>query len=225
MCGRYTLTYRDLGQVAELIGALIAPAAAELHHPRYNIAPTDRCVVAMPGEAQPVLAPGVFGVHLSGRLVINARAETAAKRFAAAYARGRCVVPADGFYEWTGEGGQRRPIWFHAPDSSPLLMAGLLFEARAEDPVALPSFTVLTAAARGPVAEIHDRMPLLLTPEAARRWLAERPVTTGGAPVPLPAEAVPLVGTAVSSRVNAVAHDDPACLLPPEPERGQLSLF
>src|SRR5580704_15798031 len=175
MCGRYTLTYRDLGQVAELIGALVAPAAAELHRPRYNIAPTDRCVVAMPGEAQPVLAPGVFGVHLSGKLVLNVRAETAAKRFAAAYARGRCVVPADGFYEWTGEGRHRRPIWFHAPEGSPLLMAGLLFEARDGDPVALPSFTVLTAAARPPVAEIHDRMPVLLTPSAARRWLAERP--------------------------------------------------
>jgi putative SOS response-associated peptidase YedK len=218
MCGRYTLTYRDLGQVAELIGALVAPAAAELHRPRYNIAPTDRCVVAMPGEAQPVLAPGVFGVHLSGKLVLNARAETAAKRFTAAYARGRCVVPADGFYEWTGEGRHRRPIWFHSPDGSPLLMAGLLFEARDGDPVALPSFTVLTAAARPPVAGIHDRMPLLLTPPAARRWLAERPEA-------LPAEAVPLASTPVSSRVNAVAHDDPACLLPPEPEKGQLRLF
>jgi putative SOS response-associated peptidase YedK len=218
MCGRYTLTYRDLGQVAELIGALVVPAAAELHHPRYNIAPTDRCVVAMPGEARPVLAPGVFGVHLSGRLVINVRAETAARRFASAYARGRCVVPADGFYEWTGTGGHRRPTWFHAQDGSPLLMAGLLFEAQADDPVSLPSFTVLTAAARPPVAEIHDRMPLLLTPETARRWLAERPPA-------LPADAVPLVGTAVSSRVNAVANDDPGCLAPPEPEKGQLSLF
>ena len=58
MCGRYTLTYRDLGQVAELIGALVTPAAAELHHPRYNIAPTNRCVVAMPGSVlTQVLAP------------------------------------------------------------------------------------------------------------------------------------------------------------------------
>jgi putative SOS response-associated peptidase YedK len=165
-----------------------------------------------------VLAPGVFGVHLSGRLVINARAETAAKRFAASYARGRCVVPADGFYEWTGEGRHRRPLWFHAPDRSPLLMAGLLFEAREGDPVALPSFTVLTAAARPPVAEIHDRMPLLLTPSAARRWLAERPEA-------MPEGGVALVSTAVSSRVNAVVNDDPACLSPPEPEKGQLRLF
>jgi putative SOS response-associated peptidase YedK len=218
MCGRYTLTYHDLGQVAELIGALVAPAAAELHHPRYNIAPTDRCIVAMPGEAQPVLAAGVFGVHLSGRFVINVRAETAQKRFAASYARGRCVVPADGFYEWTGTGNKRRPIWFHAPDGSPLLMAGLLFEARTEDPAPLPSFTVLTAAARAPVAEIHDRMPLLLTPETARLWLAEHPAA-------MPAEVVPIVATRVSSHANAVAHDDPGCLLPPEPEKGQLSLF
>ncbi len=61
-------------------------------------------------------------------------------------------------------------------------------------------------------------MPLLLTPETARRWLAERPEA-------LPADAVPLVGTAVSDRVNAVAHDDPACLAPPGPKKGQLALF
>jgi putative SOS response-associated peptidase YedK len=218
MCGRYTLTYRDLGQVAELIGAMIAPAVAELHHPRYNIAPTSPCVVAMPGEGRPVLAPARWGVHLSGKLIINARSETAAKRFSAAYARGRCVVPADGFYEWTGTGGHRRPIWFHAADASPLLMGGLLFEPPGDGPPGPPVFAVLTAAARPPVAEIHERMPLLLTPESARRWLAERPAA-------MPSDSVALVGTPVSDRVNAVAHDDPDCLAPPGPKRGQLSLF
>ncbi len=112
MCGRYTLTYRDLGQVADLIGALVAPARGRAlptslqhraHEPRRR---RDAGRGAARARAR------CLGVHLSGRLVINARAETAAKRFAAAYARGRCVVPADGFYEWTGEGGQRRPIWF-----------------------------------------------------------------------------------------------------------------
>jgi putative SOS response-associated peptidase YedK len=221
MCGRYTLTYRDLGQVAELIGALVAPAAAELQRPRYNIAPTQPCIVAMPGELRPVLAPARWGVRLSGKLLVNARSETAAKRFPAAWARGRCVVPADGFYEWTGAGGargDRRPIWFHAADAGPLLMAGLLFEPPGDGPAEPPVFTVLTTAARPPVAEIHERMPLLFTPEVARRWLAERPAM-------LPADAVALVGTAVSDRVNSVANDDAACLAAPGPEKGQLALF
>jgi putative SOS response-associated peptidase YedK len=219
MCARYTLTYRDLGQVAGLLGAFVGPAAAALHHPRYNIAPTNAAVVAVPGEGQPLLSPGIFGVHLSGRLVLNVRAETAAKRFAAAYARARCVVPADGFYEWTGEAGHRRPIWFHAPDGAPLLMAGLLFAPHTpSEEAAPPAFAVMTTAARPPIAGIHDRMPLLLAPETARRWLAEPPDT-------MPEDAVPLVGAAVSERVNSVANDDPSCLLPPEAKRGQLSLF
>jgi putative SOS response-associated peptidase YedK len=218
MCGRYTLTYGDLGAVVAELDALLDPAAAELYRPRYNVAPTQATIIARPGPSRPALVPAVWGVHRDGRLVINARSESAAARFAAAYARGRCVVPADGFYEWTGERSQRRPLWFHAPSGAPLLMAGL-FE---EIPGAPPAFVVLTTAARPPVDAIHDRMPVLLSPEGARRWILGRP------PRALVPDDVPLAALLVSARANAVAHDDPACLAPPSPDAeagAQLGLF
>jgi putative SOS response-associated peptidase YedK len=128
------------------------------------------------------------------------------------------VVPADGFYEWTGEPKDRRPIWFHAADGAPLLMAGLFDEGPG---LASGAFAVLTTAARPPVAAIHERMPVLLSREGARRWL----LGAGPPPRVLLPDEVPLSSRPVSPRVNATTHDDPACL---EPDRGlgvQLGLF
>ena len=218
MCGRYTLTYQDLGEVVEQLGAVLDPAAAELHHPRYNVAPTNAAIIACPRGDRPALIPGTWGLRLGGRLIINLRAETGPARLAAAWARGRCVVPADGFYEWTGARNERRPVRFHAPDGRPLLMAGL-FEEQAVAGEAPPLFAVLTTAARPPVAAIHDRMPLLLSPASAREWLARPPRA-------LWPDDVALVGTDASSRVNAVGNDDPGCLeAGPTERRGQLPLF
>jgi putative SOS response-associated peptidase YedK len=211
MCGRYTLTYGDLGAVADLLGALLDPAAIALHHPRFNVAPTNACVIAVPGEAQPALVPAVWGLKLAGRFVINLRSETSAGRVRAL--RARAVVPADGFYEWRGEKAHRQPVWFHDPAGQPLFMAGVLHEDAGGGP---PAFAVLTAAARAPVAALHDRMPVLFSAASARLFL-----TTPGE---LSGDAVALVATEVSPRVNAVAHDDPACLEPP-PRAGQLRLF
>jgi putative SOS response-associated peptidase YedK len=215
MCGRYTLTYQDLGEVVAELGAILDPAAAALHHPRFNIAPTNAAIIACPRGDAPVIVPGTWGLRLGGRLVINVRGETAPARMAAAWARGRCVVPADGFYEWTGAKGERRPLRFHAPDGRPLLMAGL-FEAQEGAP---PAFAVLTTAARAPVAAVHDRMPLLLSPASARAWLS-------GPPRALRPDEVALSSTEASPRVNAVANDDPGLLeATPVEKRGQLPLF
>jgi putative SOS response-associated peptidase YedK len=129
-------------------------------------------------------------------------------------------VPADGFFEWTGAKNDRRPIWFHDPEGAPLFMAGI-----ADRPAnAPPTFAVLTAPARPPIAAVHDRMPLLLSPETARRFLR------GEAGRVVAAEDVSLAALAVSTRCNTVANDDPACIEPPsEAEalaRGtQLGLF
>jgi putative SOS response-associated peptidase YedK len=220
MCGRYTLTYADLGAVVAELDALLDPAAAELYRPRFNIAPTQATIVARPRGDRPALVPALWGFHRDGRLVINARAETASSRFAAAFRRGRCVVPADGFYEWTGAERDRRPVWFHAPSGAPLLMAGLVEDGPADQ--ASPAFLVLTTASRPPVASVHDRMPVLLSPEGARRWILDAP------PRAVVPDDVALVSQLVSPRVNAVAHDDPACLAPPPPDGGpgeQLGLF
>src|SRR5271165_6419217 len=101
MCGRYTLSYSDLDEVAAELDAILDPSAIELHRPRFNVAPTDAIVVATPGDAgRPVLAPAIWGLHRDKRLVINVRSEAA--RFSPAQQRVPCIVPADGFYEWTG---------------------------------------------------------------------------------------------------------------------------
>lgn len=214
MCGRYTLTYADLGRVAELLGAILDESAAEIHRPRYNVAPATTCVIARPRGSAPALVPAVWGLRLGGRFVINLRSETAELRMRDAYEHGRAVVPADGFYEWHGERTDRRPVWFHAPDGAPLLMAALLVE----EPQGPPAFAVLTAPSRPPVLAIHDRMPVLFTPEGARAWLDRAPHAVRPAPVPL-------VAVDVSSRVNAAAHDDPACIAPASEPPRQLDLF
>jgi putative SOS response-associated peptidase YedK len=216
MCGRYTLTYADLGAVAELLGALVDESAVQLYRPRFNIAPTNAAIIACPGGGQPILVPALWGLRHGGRLVINARAESAAARFGGSWEHARCVVPADGFFEWRGEAHAREPIWFHGEGGAPLLMAAI-YE---EQPSAPPVFAILTGPARAPVNAVHDRMPVLLTADSARRWLARAPA---GA---IRGDDVPLVAKPVSPRVNSVANDDPGCLDPPgPPESRQLSLF
>jgi len=215
MCGRYTLTRPDLGSVVDLLSADVDPSAAEIHHPRYNIAPSQPCVVAsagranadpagdpsgpsgITGEGRPVLSAAVWGLRLSGRFVVNLRAEASAR-----YRMRRCVVPADGFYEWTGPAGDRRPTWFHAPSGELLLMAGLLDDRAG----ARPSFAILTTPSRGPVHAIHDRMPVFMGADRARRWLAGE-----GRAEPDPVE---LIATEASPRVNSAANDDASLLAP-----------
>ena len=216
MCGRYSLSYADLGAVVAALDAMIDPAAAELYRPRYNVAPSNAVVIARPRDDHAVLVPAVWGLRREARFIVNVRSESAASRLQGAHPAGRCVVPADGFYEWMGEAKERRPIWFHAEDGAPLLMAGLLDEGD------VPSFAVLTAPARPPVKDIHDRMPVLLSREGARRWLL------GDAPRAIRSDEVAIVGRPVSPRVNATANDDPACLEPPgagDTGKKQLSLF
>jgi len=228
MCGRYTLTSTDLAAVAAELDAVLDDAAARLHRPRFNVAPTNAAVIARPGTDRPLLIPAAWGLRRDQRLIINVRSENAAARFPAAYQHGRCVVPADGFYEWTGERSDRRPIWFHPEGGSQTLWMAGLFEERAArspaeggaEPEALPVFAVLTTAARPPVAAIHDRMPVLLSREGARRWLLGKP------PRVLVPDEIPLAARAVSPRVNATVHDDPACLEPATETGGkQLGLF
>jgi putative SOS response-associated peptidase YedK len=221
VCGRYTLSYSDLGDVAAELDAILDPAAAELYRPRYNVAPTDAMVIATHGEGdRPALVPAVWGLHRDKRLVINVRSEAARTRSATSERHAFCVVPADGFYEWMGEKGDRRPLWFHAPDHAPLWMAGVADQTPGEP----RTFAVLTGPARPPVASVHSRMPILLTRDHARRILLGEP------PRVLVGDEVPLEALAVSPRCNAVANDDPACLDPAtaddaKPARKQLGLF
>jgi putative SOS response-associated peptidase YedK len=196
MCGRYTLTCSDPDALARALPFdELSETRIELR-PRYNIAPGQRNPVVYLSEQGPVLGEAEWGFERpAGGITINARSETAKRTamFREAFRDGRCLVPADGFFEWRREGGVNQPYLFRRAEGGLFVMAGLRRRDR---------YVVLTRDAEGSVAEIHDRMPVLLEAEDARRWLDEGSI---GKP---PA----LVRTAVSPRVNRIEHDDPACL-------------
>ena len=156
-----------------------------------------------------------------GARQINARAESIEERpaYRDAFRSTRCLVPADGFYEWTGEREQRRPFWFHRPDGGVLLFAGLYAEAQLPGEVRpTTTFTIVTTDSSGAVGRIHDRMPVILGDDgAADEWLGRgTPDRLRALLRPAPADA--LVARAVSRRVNSVRVDDPACLAEAEAE-------
>ena len=227
MCGRMTLTRGDLDEVADEIEAVYRPEMAASYRPRWNVAPTDwHPIVVQDLSATRALRlfPAFWGMSRAGSsaAVINARAETAAQKptFRDAFAKRRCLIPTDGFIEWGGQGQARRPFWLHAPAGKLLLFAGLYSDGPDGD----PRFVVLTTAASGPVAALHDRMPVILSAEEIPLWLGEGLISVPGAP----AGGV-LLATPVSRRVNSVRNDDPQCLLPESemdpPVARQLGLF
>jgi putative SOS response-associated peptidase YedK len=218
-----TLTRAEIGDVAaELEAELGTPLAVPRHsqyRPRYNLAPTDEHFIVLPGQ----LASAHWGFRTRSHPLINARMETldkrglfqAALRSATPETRGRCLVPADGFFEWVGAKGDRHPIWYHRQDGKLLLFAGL-YSVHRDGGL---EFTVITTPANRLIAPVHDRMPALLTPDGATRWLSA-PDLELLAPAPENA----LISTFVSDRVSSVANDDPDCLTPSKP-RGQMKLF
>jgi putative SOS response-associated peptidase YedK len=230
-------------ELATSLDAQARPEDVPLYRPRYNIAPTDQHWILRQKYEQRQLLPAKWGLvnswatdAKSAFKQINARAETAPVRpaFRDAYEQRRCVVPADGFFEWTGTKEVRQPIWFHAPHDDLLQFAGL-YEYWHDPKTAAwqRTFTILTTAANEVVAPVHDRMPVILPPEHADEWLfvppdehARRAYASELRSLLRPADAGVLVATEVSRRVNSVANDDPACLIPegrePAPETPRL---
>lgn len=207
MCGRFTLTLPDFEELARLLGVEPDAQLAARYRPRYNVAPSDaHWILAEP--AGKALLPARWG-HGAKKLPLL-RSEGAAKR--KAFADRRCVVPTDGFFEWTGEKGARKPHWFHPTPQARakgglLLLAGLY----GEGPEGF-DFAILTTGANDTVRPIHDRMPVVIAAGDVDRWLHGS--TDDAASLLAPAPADLLVDTAVGTRVNSARNDDPSCLLP-----------
>jgi putative SOS response-associated peptidase YedK len=229
MCGRFTLTYKEKQRLAEELGVNVEEINDADYRPRYNIAPTDpHWIVRMRYEEREIL-PAKWGLVNSwakdakrAAKQINARAETIASNaaFREAFTKRRCVVPADGFYEWIGAGSARQPIWFHRPDGKLILFAGLYESWPVTPDNWQRTFTIITTTPNDLVAPIHDRMPVVLTGEAVDYWLDPREEDTESLRkllAPAPDDA--LVKLSVSQRVNSVKNDDPACLEPAEATR------
>jgi len=152
-----------------------------------------------------------------GARMINARAETVAEKpaFRAAFRRRRCLIPADGFYEWRREGPRKQPYHFRLPDGGPFAMAGLWERWSPEGADPIETCTILTTDANDVVRPVHHRMPVILLPEAYETWL-DPDVDDRGALAPLlvPLAGDAIVGHAVSTHVNAPVNDDPTCVDP-----------
>ena len=221
MCGRFTLTREDARQLALELG--VDSESLSDYKPRYNIAPTDpHWIVRMKYEERELL-PARWGLVNSwakdakrAAKQINAKAETLTERavFREAFAQRRCVVPADGFFEWTGPKTARQPVWFHREDGGLILFAGL-YEYWRKEGEWERTFTSVTTEPNELLAQVHDRMPVILPEAVVDGWLdpqEEDAEKLRGLLVPA-ADGV-LIATRVSSRANSVKNDDPGVLEP-----------
>jgi len=219
MRGRFTLSRRDREQLAYELG--IPVAELEGYRPRYNIAPTDPHWIMRVKYEDRELLPAHWGLVNSwakdnkrAAQQINARAETLESRsaFKEALQKRRCVVPADGFFEWTGAKTARQPLWFHRPDAGLLLFAGLYEYWQPKPERWERTFTIVTTDANELLRPVHDRMPVILTDDAVDAWLfAEKNPALLGALL-APAREDLLIATHVPPRANSVKNDDPGVL-------------
>lgn len=178
MCGRYASSRPadDLSAYFEVDGP-----AEEVLPASYNVAPTDPVYVVLQRDQVRQLRVVRWGLVPSwakdakvGSRFINARRETVRDKpaFRAAFARRRCLVPADGYYEWQRQDGGKRPYFLSSRDDAPLAMAGLYEVWKSPEGSYLWTCTVLTTAASDDLAHIHDRTPALVPREAWATWLA-----------------------------------------------------
>lgn len=220
MCGRFTLTGPDAQALAQELG--VPAESLSSYRPRYNIAPTDdHWIVRMKYEERELL-PARWGLVNSwakdrsrAARQINARSETAhqTQAFRSAFAQRRCVIPADGFFEWVGAKQARKPIWFHRPDRGLLLFAGLYESWQHEPGQWERTFTILTTEANQTVGVVHDRMPVILPHDRVDGWLHQRREDMEELqPYLTPAPDALLTVTSVSPRANSVKNDDPSIL-------------
>lgn len=222
MCGRFTMTYRKAEMLAGELGVPVE--ALTDYRPRYNIAPTDQhWIVRQRFEDREVLPAkwGLINFWAKDRKQafknINARAETVQKSpsFREAFKERRCIVPADGFFEWTGPKEARQPVWFHRSDGGLILFAGLYESWRPAPEEKERTFTIITTTPNAITEPIHDRMPVILpTEDAVEEWLFAKQPADVLMTLLRPAPDDLLVTTAVSPRVNLVKNDDPECLEP-----------
>ena len=227
MCGRF-VSATPPDQIARYFDATPPEAALE---PGYNVAPTNDVYVVLADGSTRRVTPMHWGLvprwakdPSIGNKMINARAETLAEKnaYRSAFAKRRCLIPADGFYEWQAVPGQKRkqPMYIHGAPGEPLAFAGLwelwkdpnATEAeRAEGAGVLRSCTIITGRPNDKVAPIHDRMPVILPREVWAEWLDPEigdVATLGRLLVPAPSSMLELhpVSTEVNNVRNKGAH-------------------
>jgi putative SOS response-associated peptidase YedK len=220
MCGRFTITATP-DQLQQAFPGIAVPAQMT---PRFNVAPTQPIAV-VPNDGRKAVDFFLWGLIPSwakdpsiGNRMINARAETLAEKpsFRTAYKRRRCLILADGFYEWKQTPGQKgkTPHFITLKDHQPFAMAGLWEQWFSPDGSEIKSATIITTEPNQIMSQLHNRMPVILHPDDYARWIdpGERDAKD------LQSLLVPYTGEMghypVSKMVNSPANDVPACIVP-----------
>lgn len=224
MCGRFTLTV-DADSIQ-----MHFPWLEQVPHqiaPRYNIAPTQPIAV-VPNDGRNTVDHFVWGLipfwakdPSIGSRMINARSETLAEKnsFKNAYKRRRCLVLADGFYEWAKVPGQKtkQPYYFRMEDGAPFAFAGLWEEWNSPEGSQLKSATIITTDPNPLVAKVHARMPVILHQEDYPLWLSTEEQTKDRLQPLLTAyPSEEMVAYPVSTQVNSPANESPENIVPIE---------
>ena len=232
MCGRYTLANPDPKRLRLRFDLDESMQISE--QPRFNIAPTDP-VLAVRSDPETAkrgigalrwgLLPGHWAVERKGPPLINARAETIETQpaFREAFAERRCLIPADGFYEWRRDEKGKVPIWLSRPDHELFAFAGIWAEYRPrEGGEATHSCAIVTCSPNRMMAAIHDRMPVVLDRGAEAAWLDPATQPEDLEQLLVPAAEDVLEPREVEDLVNNVREDGPALI---EPRREPDTLF
>lgn len=220
MCGRFTLT-----QSAETIAEIFDLSEVPQFVPGYNIAPTQPVPVIRAKETRQFdylywgLIPSWSKDPSIGTRLINARSETVTEKpsFRTAFKRRRCLIVADGFYEWRRVGSKKQPYYFRLKNGQPFGFAGLWEHWQSPEGDEVESCTILTTAANDLVHPVHDRMPVILHSSDYDSWLdpagqATDQISTLLRPYPeAEMDAYP-----VSNKVNNARNDSPDCIAPLE---------
>ena len=222
MCARYNL-HSSPQALAEYFDVASRNLPHTLPLPNFNVAPTQQAPVVLDGPRRfEVMRWGLIPFWAKdvriGRRTINARAETVAEKpaFRAAFRNRRCLVPADGFYEWTGRRGKRRPLNIRRTDGQPLALAGLW---ESHDDFG-PTFTIVTTSPNAYMSAIHSRMPVVLERCNWDAWLSPDNEDPGWRSALLrPAGNEVVTGYQVDPAVNSVANNGPELIRTAEPDR------
>lgn len=221
MCGRFTLT-ADPNKIREKFPWLNVPEEIQ---PRYNVAPTQP-VAVVPNDGKNKLDFFLWGLIPSwakdpeiGSRMINARAETLAEKpsFRTAFRRRRCLILADGFYEWRQIPGRKTkiPMYIRLESGLPFAFGGLWEAWHSPDGSEILSCTIITTPPNSLVQDIHNRMPLILPEETYSQWLdpeEQDPAKLQAILQPYPAEE--MVAFPVSTLVNSPANESAECIIP-----------
>ena len=220
MCSRYNLL-----APREAVESYFGVGNADPFPPRYNIAPTQPVLIVRIGHADARelmlvrwgLIPSWAKDPARLSQLFNARAETAAEKpsFRGAMRHRRCLIPANGYYEWTGKAGARQPHLIRRPDSGLIAFAGLWESWLGADGSEIDTMAILTVAANAALAEIHDRMPAILAPEDFDAWLDVRSFRAEMAAEMLrPAPDDLLEHVTVDPRLNNARSEGPELIVP-----------